>query len=144
MTSSAQAALTIRLRSAGLRVTHTTRNILDLLARQARPVSVASLRGALHPTPAVTTVYRLLERLVAAGVVSRVDLGHGHIDYELPVADAHHHATCTVCGHVARLPGCTVAPLSRTATQHAGFASIARHTIELFGICKRCEKRRSA
>ncbi len=138
MTSPIDTALAARLRGAGLRLTQTTHGILQLLARQGRPVSAATLRTALRPSPAATTVYRLLERLVRAGVVARVEIGHGHVDYELALDGAHHHATCTSCGRVEQLHGCTVAPLVRAATQHAGFASITRHTIELFGTCKDC------
>lgn len=138
MTTSSGAQLTALLRRAGLRATAATRDLMRVLARQKRPQSVATLRSALRPIPAVTTVYRLLERFVDAGLAVRVDLQHSHAHYELVPDDDHHHVVCTRCGRIADITGCNVEALAQAARRSAHFATITHHAIELFGVCERC------
>jgi Fur family ferric uptake transcriptional regulator len=140
MNASSEAQLTARLRAAGLRATRASLSLLQLLARRKRPQSVAALRKALRPIPAVTTVYRVLERLVEAKLVARIDLQHGHAHYELRDMEDHHHLVCTSCDWVEDFTGCETQSVIEAVRVAHGFARVSQHTFELFGICLRCQR----
>jgi Fur family ferric uptake transcriptional regulator len=140
MSNSSEAQMASRLRAAGLRATRASLGLLHLLARRKRPQSVAALRKALRPSPAVTTVYRALERLVEAKLVARIDLQHGHAHYELLDTEDHHHLVCTSCDRVEDFTGCETQVVIEAVRKEHGFARVSQHTFELFGTCLRCQR----
>ncbi len=130
-----------RLRAKGLRITPQRLVLLTLLERAHAPVGVAEItRLAAARGMDTVTIYRGLETLAAAGIVRRVDLRHGHADYELIRDDEHHHhAVCVVCGTVEDIEGCPDVSIRRHLMKRTKkFAVFDDHTLEFFGTCRAC------
>jgi Fur family ferric uptake transcriptional regulator len=133
------------LRSHGLKATPQRLLVLKLLAAQKKPASIAELkkRAGRNKIDNVT-LYRSLDSFVEKSLVRPVDLRHGHTDYEL-VTDPkhHHHIVCENCGKIEEFEWCPDAGLeSRLLKKTSNFAKLSDHSLEFFGLCKTCEKRR--
>ncbi|MFA5954068.1 MAG: Fur family transcriptional regulator [Patescibacteria group bacterium] len=130
------------LRSVGERVTPARLALLRVLKRTRRPMSIQAIMRDLEPLGAdQVTAYRSLHALEQKGLIRQVDLRHGHAHYELAGSD-HHHLVCLRCGAVEDFTGCGVDAMARRALkQSRQFARITQHAVELFGYCKRCEKK---
>jgi len=96
-----------RLRRVGLRATRPRRAVLEGLVAQGGHRTadelVAGLASAGAPVPR-STVFAVLDDLVAVGVVRRAAVGAGPIRYELATAP-HHHLVCAGCGAIVDVPG---------------------------------------
>lgn len=128
------------LRQAGMRATKPRTQVLAALAREVRPRPASfiaqKLRGSVDPV----TVYRTLESLVEAKVLTLTDFRHGHGEYELTSGRAHHHhVVCTRCGTVEDVLLCSARELERrTLARTKKFVAIDSHMLEFFGVCARC------
>lgn len=133
-----------QLREAGLKATTPRLVVLEVLARTKKPMGVPELQQALAKGDADTvTLYRILEDFSAAGIVRRVDLRHGHADYELvhagPHGHHHHHIVCTSCGRIEDIDACAGKPLEAEALRASThFKTIEDHSLEFFGVCAEC------
>lgn len=91
--------------------------------------------------PNRTTVYRILDKLVAAEEVKTIALKTGVSYYEM-VKDKrhHHHFICTKCDDVFCLGGCHVKTFDIDLTKllpNSSF-SIQAHDFNLYGVCDKC------
>ncbi|MFD0821729.1 Fur family transcriptional regulator [Micromonospora zhanjiangensis] len=85
----------------------------------------------------LTTVYRTLQGLAAAGEVDVMRPPGGEHRYRRCSQGHHHHLVCRACGSTVEVEGPTVENWAdRIAAQH-GYADIS-HTLEIFGTCPRC------
>lgn len=90
-----------------------------------------------------TTVYRTLESLTAAGVLSHVHLDRGLRAYHLTDAAAsrgvaaHLHAQCSRCGRVVDLPPGSLGDAAERIRDATGFRLEAGHAA-LSGVCQDC------
>jgi Fe2+ or Zn2+ uptake regulation protein len=128
------------LREAGLRATPGRIELLLLLSKESKPLAVHQIEKKMKGALNQVTLYRALEALEKAGIVSRVNLEHDHAHFELAVGRAHHHhAVCRACGLVEdiEVPHAAV-PQREAAKQAKSFASIDRYSLEFFGLCHRC------
>ena len=132
-----------KLRSVGLRSTAPRVAVLRRLERATTPLSHADLVDALADQGLDrVTLYRNLNDLAEAGLVTRTDLGDHTWRFELrregsSHATVHPHFTCTDCGTVACLPeeAVRVTPargLPKALTQRAV-------EVTLRGLCDRCD-----
>ena len=128
------------LRSRGLKATPQRIQVLTLLAKSGRPVGVPDLVSARGGEDLDTvTVYRSLEALANAQIVRRVDLRHGHTDYELVYgASHHHHLVCEQCGRIESIDWCPDAAFEKKLLKSSSFSKLSDHSLEFFGICKKC------
>ena len=124
------------LREAGMRATPGRMALIEVLAKEAKPASVQQIERKLKGALNQVTLYRALDALAAAGIVSRVNLEHDHAHFELIAGRPHHHhAICRNCGHVADID----LPHEHFPERRVpGFARIERYSLELFGICAKC------
>ncbi len=126
------------LRDAGLKATPGRIALVEALAKERKPVSVQQIEKRLKGALNQVTLYRALEALAAAGIVSRVNLEHDHAHYELVVGRPHHHhAVCKNCGHIADIE---LTHERFPEKRVPGFARIERYSLELFGVCSSCAK----
>jgi Fe2+ or Zn2+ uptake regulation protein len=140
----------ILLRQAGLKATRARLSILSVLdfpAYACKPLSAEELFVRVRPglrrrTVDQATVYRNLKSLEKAGIVRRVDLRAGPALYERAEPDHHHHhLVCTDCGAIERFSACGVAPIAERALGESSlFDAVFDHSLELFGVCKRCAR----
>jgi Fur family ferric uptake transcriptional regulator len=127
-----------------LRNTATRQAIAKLLADATTPLTVPEMLDHLSQNkgaavPHKTTIYREVERLIAAHQVQLVMLPDGVARYEYRTAnDHHHHAVCEGCGVIAELsvPE-NLAPLEKAVAQQTGF-TITGHVLEFLGRCRTC------
>jgi Fe2+ or Zn2+ uptake regulation protein len=130
------------LRERSLRRTRRRLRMIEVLRAARRPLTARELREQLGERNVdLATVYRTLERFVAASLASRVQLGDGTARYEMAGRSHHHHLVCTKCGAVESLATCQVGPLEDLALREHGFR-VARHSLEFFGTCQGCNPKR--
>ena len=133
--------LSSTLTRAGMKITAPRLEILRILHELHAPAGVpeifeiAKSRGVTY-----ASAYRSLDAFAAANIVRKVDLRHGHADYEL-VDDAndHHHIVCTGCGKIEDFDGCEVEVVIKKALKGSKeFKEVSDHALELFGRYKGC------
>lgn len=113
--------------------------ILAACIASQTPQAVADVARVIGDKAHLATVYRTLELLVKATILTRVDFQEGKFRYEY-VKDHHHHAVCDRCGRVAEIQDKNLENLMDNINVENGF-SITRHALELFGICQGCQKK---
>lgn len=100
-----------RLRAAGLRCTASRIAVLQCIARYNAPVPASDISTDLHDFGFdKSTIYRSLNELTDAGLITRLDLGDSMRRYEIPGHGAHGggphpHFVCDQCGRVECLEG---------------------------------------
>ena len=129
----------VAIRTAGLRATTQRIALLSYLASQKHPVSVQRIADSVRPTIDVVTAYRNIGTFVTKGLARRIDIHEATPLFEIADEHDHHHVVCTSCKRVEDFEGCNAPSLAKTAlSQVRTFASISAHSIELFGLCKKC------
>ena len=87
----------------------------------------------------LTTVYRTLQQMAAAGVVDALRTDTGEAVYRRCSDDHHHHLVCRVCGSTVEVQGDQVEKWATEVAREHGFSDVS-HTIEIFGLCDVCTK----
>ena len=130
------------LRSHGLKATPQRIQVLELLSKTNKPAGIPDLLANKRAASLDTvTLYRSLEALVGAQLVRRVDLRHGHGDYELVREGSHHHhLVCEKCGDIEDIHWCPDVRFEKRILADSRFAKLTDHSIEFFGICNKCNK----
>lgn len=128
-------------RGRGLRRTVALEAVLRRLIAEERPLTLADLSE--DPVVAGTcdraTVYRLLMRLEAKGMVRRLGLHDRAAHFIIKYPGEHHDfLICTRCGRIDKLDiTCPVEALEAEISQRFGFRRLY-HELEFFGICPAC------
>ena len=84
-----------------------------------------------------TTIYRILVSFEELGLVREVNLGDREIRYELANNDHHHHLVCEKCKSIEDVELCEDELLKEVKKQSS--FEIKSHSLEFFGICKKCQ-----
>ncbi len=135
------AALLAACRAAGLRRTHLLRRVLEILQRQSAPVSIRELSAArgVRDDCDPATLYRLLQRLEAKGLVRRIGLHERAAHYTLRRGHHHDYVVCRECGDVALLDmACPAQKLEREVGRRTGFKDVD-HELQFYGVCPKCK-----
>lgn len=119
------------------------RGLFAVLEEGAVPATVEQLAEAvnrLHKNHGhdLSTIYRNVEILQAAGIVRRVDFGDGTARYELDEGH-NHYVRCVKCGKTVAIGGCDLAGLNRQVEQQLGYV-VTGHHLHLTGLCRRCRR----
>jgi Fur family transcriptional regulator, ferric uptake regulator len=129
-------------RRPGARGTRQRAAIAEVLAEETAFRTAQELHARLRDrgdNVGLTTVYRALQALAAAGEVDVVRTDDGEAMYRRCRAEHHHHhIVCRSCGTTAELPATPVEDWVRDAARRHGFTSVT-HTAELFGLCADCD-----
>jgi Fur family transcriptional regulator, ferric uptake regulator len=135
--------LTERLRRRSRKATGPRQAILEILRRQAHPLSIKELFAALPRGGCdLVTVYRSMHLLEGMGMVKRFDLADGVARFELLLEGDdghHHHLVCTECAGVVEIEDCALDELEHEVATRNGFKGVT-HKLEFFGICPECQK----
>lgn len=87
----------------------------------------------------LTTVYRTLQSMAAAGLLDTLRTDSGESVYRRCSQHHHHHLVCRVCGSTIEVQGTEAeAWAAEVAAQH-GFSDVS-HTMEIFGVCGDCSR----
>ncbi|MET4432497.1 MULTISPECIES: Fur family transcriptional regulator [unclassified Mycolicibacterium] len=85
----------------------------------------------------LTTVYRSLQSLAAAGAVDTLRTDTGESVYRRCSAHHHHHLVCRACGTTIEVEGGAAEKWAADVASEHGFTDVT-HTIEIFGVCGEC------
>ena len=119
--------------------------IIDILARHRGALSAEEiLRMARESFPrmALTTVYRNLESLAAAGTVHGDRFSDGVMHYHLSQPTHGHALICLGCRKSIPLPACPLHALEQELMRDTGF-TIEDHRLEIYGYCAECRHARA-
>jgi len=84
-----------------------------------------------------TTIYRVLDTLVAAGLARRVHHPDAVARFD-PMTERHHHMVCDGCGRMHDVEDASLPPLSLPAADAAGF-HVHDYSISFTGLCPDCQ-----
>lgn len=129
------------LRARGLRVTAERRALLRAIFAQHRHIDaeeiLAAVRASGHKISRAT-VYRNLELMVAAGVVSRVRLPGGRTVFEhLHPGLEHDHLSCRGCGRIVEFVSPGIAALLVEICRAHEFDT-DEPQLQIVGLCRAC------
>ena len=85
----------------------------------------------------LTTVYRCLQSLTAAGEIDFLVNDEGETVYRKCSGEHHHHLVCRACGATVEIAGPTVERWADAVAAEHGYSQVS-HTMELFGLCPKC------
>lgn len=132
-----------RLRREACKITGPRRAILQVLEKEARPLTNKEIFQALPKGHCdLATVYRSVQMLERLGLVKRFHFGEGAARFALMEegCDAHrHHLVCTSCNRIEEIGECIVRELEERVVSRSNFKAVT-HRLEFFGICPACQK----
>ncbi|EKF23191.1 ferric uptake regulator family protein [Mycolicibacterium hassiacum DSM 44199] len=85
----------------------------------------------------LTTVYRTLQQMAAAGIVDSLRTDTGEMVYRRCSAGHHHHLVCRACGFAVEVQGSQVEQWAADVAREHRFSDVS-HTVEIFGLCANC------
>ena len=86
----------------------------------------------------LTTVYRTLQSMAAAGMVDMLRTDTGESVYRRCSEHHHHHLVCRSCGSTIEVGDHEVEEWASAVAAKYGYSDVS-HTIEIFGTCSDCE-----
>ncbi|HEU0129811.1 MAG TPA: Fur family transcriptional regulator [Mycobacteriales bacterium] len=90
----------------------------------------------------LTTVYRTLQAMAAAGEVDVLRHGDEAVYRRCRSGEHHHHLVCRSCGTTVELAADEVEAWAAAVAQRHGFGEVS-HTVEVFGVCRDCQPKTS-
>lgn len=124
------------LREAGLRATAPRREVCEVIAQHhGEHLTAAAIVERVQVDQA--TVYRTLDSLEQAGVLTHTHLGHGPSVYHLADDPPHHHIVCSRCGATAEVPLRDLGPAVDRVGESTGYRVEPGH-FALSGLCPHC------
>ena len=86
----------------------------------------------------LTTVYRTLQAMAAAGELDVLRTDDGEAAYRRCRSDDHHHhLVCRSCGTTVELASDEVESWTASVARRHGYSDVS-HTLEVFGTCRDC------
>lgn len=126
------------LRASGLRITAARRSVCEVIARDhSEHLTAGAIVDRLEGVVDQSTVYRTLETLQEAGVLSHTHLGHGASVFHFADDRPHQHIVCEVCGRVASVDQALFDDVGRAVSAATGFDVDVAH-FALVGTCSEC------
>jgi Fur family ferric uptake transcriptional regulator len=135
---SCEPAITTVLKAHGLRRTSQRASILASLRHADGHLTAAEVHARLASPVALSTVYRTLEGLRDAGIVSALEGTRG-TTFEWAEAESHHHLRCLRCGSVIEIELPRLASVEAEIRARTGFAANIRH-LGIAGLCATCRE----
>jgi len=95
------------------------------------------------PAISAATIYRTLDQLCKAGLISSSRIKERQMVYELVGEQPHNHLVCEYCGRVINIDDKEMSSMYSVLTQLYGFVARAQHIV-INGSCADCISRMSA
>jgi Fe2+ or Zn2+ uptake regulation protein len=132
--------LVAKLKAGGHRTTTARRAVLEAILEAGdghlTADEVAEMTHREHPDIHLSTVYRTLDSLCEAGLLSPARFADRPGTYHL-ADDHHHHAVCSRCGTVLLLADDVFAAVTVRLAEEHGFHAEPTH-ITIPGLCATC------
>jgi Fur family ferric uptake transcriptional regulator len=128
------------LQTAGLKVTPRRIAVLSALAQADAPLDVEKVKKQVNTQMDTVTVYRIIEALLHAGLVKRIDFQEGKFRYELN-QHHHHHLVCRSCEKVIPFAESQCLGISDAEIKKKFGFQVNDHSLEIFGKCHRCSSK---
>lgn len=128
-------------RAAGLYLTPQRQAIYAALARSLEHPSAEQIHRKLapgYPSLSLATVYKTMETLEQAGLVSLVNVVHESARYDAETG-LHHHLVCERCKRVEDVHDASLDGLQTPVADDVGFL-VRQHSVHFFGLCATCAK----
>lgn len=127
----------------GLKTTRQRNLIIDTFFTLDGHLSVEDVWArvrSLDQRVSVATVYRTMKLLAESGLAHARNFGDGQTRYEAAVGKEHHdHLICTRCGTIIEFENDQIERLQDAVARRHGFR-VASHKMELYGLCKSCQR----
>lgn len=130
------------LRRHGYKLTPQRRAVIQVIASSQDHFTPASIYKKVHqaqPNIGLVTVYRTLEILGALELICKLHAGGICRSYTISTPQHHHHLICSNCGIVIDFTGHDLSELEQSLSKESEFR-IDGYLLELFGLCKTCQK----
>jgi Fur family peroxide stress response transcriptional regulator len=124
----------------GLNLTPQRMVIFRILSKSNQHVTVDQVyqkASAEYPMLSPATVYRNMEQMVDAGLLTRLDLGGSSMRYDTNL-DEHHHFVCSKCGKVSDVYLEDIQYKVDANRSHLEKAKINSLDLHLQGTCGEC------
>ena len=131
------------LAARGLKSTRQRNRIMDVFFGLHGHFSVEELWAKVRetdPRVSVATVYRTMKLLTDCGLAQARNFGDGQTRYEASVGRDHHdHLICTRRGAITEFEDDRIEHL-QDAVAHKHAFRVTSHKLELYGLCKSCQR----
>ena len=138
MESEQSAALLTQLK---LKVTSRRPEVLNCLGLEPSYLSADEVWNRIKPrlgSIGLPTVYRILDELAEAGVITRIFLSDRKQYYFLCANQGHHHHfVCETCRRVEDVEQCGLDAVTRDIARRSG-GRVTSHILQINGICGSC------
>jgi Fe2+ or Zn2+ uptake regulation protein len=129
------------LRQLKLKVTPRRQEVMNCLGNEQSYLSAEEVWGRIRPrlgSIGLPTVYRILDELAGAGVVTRIFLSDRKQYYFLCANQGHHHHfVCESCRRVEDVEQCGLDGVSRDIALRSG-GRVTSHILQINGVCGDC------
>lgn len=132
--------------SRGQRFTTLRRRVFELVWQQHRPIGAYEVLELLQRDgrAAPPTVYRALDFLLELGLVHRIASLNAYVGCVQPHRPHEgQFFICEACKSYAELDDTPINDAIATSAAKYGF-SVNQHTVEIMGLCPRCQKKESS
>ena len=129
-----------RVPNATVRPTRQRAAVLAVLDQADDFLSAQELFARLRATGqgvGLSTVYRTVQALAAAGEVDVLQAAEGETRYRTCSSGHHHHLVCRQCGRTAEVRNPAVERWAARIGADPGYVDVT-HTLEVFGLCADC------
>lgn len=126
----------------GLNKTKLKIEILLIISKSKKPISVIEIHKSLSEHCDISTVFRSISQFKDKKLINEVNLEEGFLRYEL-ISNKnnhhHHHIICRGCGDIKNLNECEL-DIFEKSLKNIGFTEL-EHKLEFTGLCSKCSKK---
>ena len=117
-------------------------SVIRILEVAASPISAEEIFKIVkqdNKTLALSTVYRIIEKLLQTQVIHEIIKDGDKALYELIEDEHRHYMICTKCKKLIPIDMCPFIELEHQLENNTGF-KITGHKFEIYGTCPECRK----
>ncbi|HEU0085679.1 MAG TPA: Fur family transcriptional regulator [Candidatus Paceibacterota bacterium] len=133
------------LKERGYKATPARIEILKILENVQKPLSVEQISHELKKKSVLmneATIYRTLTSFEEGGLLRKIDMRKDSSYFEFNDYH-HHHIVCKKCDRIEDFESREIEKaLARIVDSSSLFKRISEHSLELFGLCTKCESGR--